>query len=417
MHDAKRPTVAPALAERGVPLVDMQRQFRAIENDLIDAVTRVCRSGRYILGPEMAQLETELAGVCQAKHAIACASGSDALLLALAALDIGPGDEVIVPSFTFFATASAVARLGARVVFADIEPRHHLIDPASVARAITSRTRAVIPVHLYGQCADLDALGEVVAGRKIAVIEDSAQAIGAEYRGRRTGALGDMACLSFYPTKNLGGIGDGGMLTTDDDRLAARLRLLRVHGMEPRYHHQVLGINSRLDTIQAAALLVKVPHLEAWTESRRRVAAGHQERFRARGLDAVLGLPAEMPHRRHVWNQFVVRVRDGRRDELRAHLAARKIGTEIYYPIPVHRQACFAGVDCGGGPLPETDRAAAEVLALPMFPELTWDEQDFVVTAIESYFRPNTNVVRADAGHAGVPAPRTTGAPGGVKAG
>lgn len=372
----------------GVPLIDMSRQFAALEKELTAAVLGVCQSGRFVLGPDCLELEKALAGYCRAKHAIACASGSDALLLALMACGVGPGDEVLVPSYTFFATASAVARLGAKPVFVDIEPTTFNLDVRRLQGSITTATKAIIPVHLYGQCAEMPAVLEIARQFKLAVIEDAAQAIGAELAGRRAGTMGDIGCFSFYPTKNLGGFGDGGLLTTDRDDLAERLRLLRVHGMQPRYYHQVLGINSRLDSIQAAVLNVKLPHLDRWTAQRQTCARRYTQLFGSYGLDRWLGLPTEAADHRHVWNQYVVRVPEGKRDALRAHLAQQKIGTEIYYPVPLHMQECFAYLGYAKGSLPETERAAAETLALPIFAELTDDEQEFVVREVAAFFGP-----------------------------
>ena len=373
-----------------VPLIDLVREYQAHEKELAAAVLRVCASGRYVMGPDCQELESRLAGYVGAKHAIACASGSDAILLALLARDIGPGDEVIVPSYTFFATASAVARVGATPVFVEIDPTHYLIDTDAIARAVTSRTKAIIPVHLFGQCADMEAINRVAAWHKLHVIEDAAQAIGAEWRGARSGVLAEMACFSFYPTKNLGCFGDGGMLTTNDDALADRLRLLRAHGMQPRYYHQILGVNSRLDTIQAAILNVKLNHLDRWTAARQAVAERYTRMIGEAGLGDILGLPSEARDRRHVWNQYVVRVRDARRDALRQYLADRKVATEIYYPVPLHLQACFANLGHGVGSLPISERAAAETLALPIFPELTADEQWVVVRQMAAFFGVST---------------------------
>lgn len=380
-HDA---TATPP----GVPLIDMGRQFAALEEELTAAVLRVCKSGRFVLGPDCQELETALAEYCQAKHAIGCASGSDALLLALMACGVGPGDEVLVPSFTFFATASAVARLGAKPVFVEIEPGTFNLDVRKLQPCITPAAKAIIPVHLYGQCADMSAVLEIARQYRLAVIEDAAQAIGAELCGRRAGTMGDIGCFSFYPTKNLGGFGDGGLLTTDRDDLAERLRLLRVHGMEPRYYHRVMGINSRLDSLQAAVLNVKLPHLDRWTAQRQACARRYTQLFGAYGLDRVLTLPFEAAERRHVWNQYIVRVPEGKRDEMRAHLAQRHIGTEIYYPVPLHLQECFAYLGYGKGSLPETERVAAEILALPIFAELTADEQELVVREMAAFFGP-----------------------------
>lgn len=388
--------VAPLPADAGVPLIDMSRQYAVLEKQILAAIKRVCSSGRFVLGPDCNDLERAVAAYCQTKHAIACASGSDALLLALMACGVAAGDEVIVPSYTFFATASAVARLGAVPVFVDIEPAGFNIDPATIEAAITPATKAIIPVHLYGQCAEMTPIMDIARRHGLTVIEDAAQAIGAEYRGQRAGSIGQMGCLSFYPTKNLGGFGDGGMLTTNDDQLADKLRLLRVHGMQPRYYHQLLGINSRLDSLQAAVLNVKLPHLNRWTELRQGHAQRYAELFRSHGLEGALTLPAALPDRRHVWNQYIVRVSGGKRDALRTHLAQKKIGTEIYYPVPLHQQQCFAYLGVRPGSLPETDRAAAETVALPIFPELTPAEQMLVVKEIAAFF----GVASPDARHA-----------------
>lgn len=369
----------------GVPLLDVNRQYQAIRHEIETALSRVCESGRFVLGPDCEVLERDLAGYCQSPHAVACASGSDALLLALMALDVAQGDEVILPSYTFFATASAVWRLGAMPVFVDIDPATYNVDPNLIAERITPRTKALLPVHLFGRCAEMDAILTIARKHGLPVIEDAAQAVGAEYKGRRAGSLGDIGCFSFYPTKNLGGFGDGGLLTAHDAPIAERLRLLRGHGMRPRYYHEEVGINSRLDTLQAAVLNVKLRHLETWTEKRSINARRYAELFAARGLDRVLTLPSEDERGRHVWNQYIVRVPDGKRDALRTFLADRKIGTEIYYPVPLHQQACFRGLGYATGSLPHSERAAAETLALPIFPELTADEQRTVVSAIDAF--------------------------------
>ncbi len=369
-----------------VPLIDMQRQYRELEGEILAALTSVCRSGRFVLGPECQELEQALATYCRAPHSIACASGSDALLLALMAINVGPGDEVIVPSYTFFATASAVTRLGATPVFADIDPSTYNIDPDSIATRITPSTRAIIPVHLYGQAAEMNRINKIAKATGITVIEDACQAIGAEYQGQRAGTLGDIACFSFYPTKNLGGFGDGGLCTTRRDDLAERLKLLRVHGMQPRYHHQLIGINSRLDTLQAAVLKVKLPHLDRWTDMRAAHAKRYTQLFAAYGLDQHISLPIALPDRRHVWNQYIVRIPGGKRDALRQYLTERKIGTEIYYPIPLHQQKCFAYLNYAVGSLPHTEAAAVETIALPIFPELQAAEQDIVVAEMAAFF-------------------------------
>ncbi|HUT09149.1 MAG TPA: DegT/DnrJ/EryC1/StrS family aminotransferase [Thermoguttaceae bacterium] len=379
--------------EEGVPLLDFRHPHAELKEQIVDALARVWDSGQFILGPDVQQLEQNVAAYCGTRHAVGCASGSDALLLALMAHDVGPGDEVILPSFTFFATASAVTRLEARPVFADIEPETFNVDPDHVERLITSATRAILPVHLFGQCAQMDAICRIAEDAGVVVIEDAAQAIGAELAGRRAGAIGDIGCFSFYPTKNLGGAGDGGMLTTNCDALADRLQLLRGHGMRPRYYHQVVGVNSRLDSFQAAVLGVKLPHLDRWTTMRQANARRYTEMFTAAGLDRVLRLPQVAPDRRHVWNQYVVRVGDGRRDALRQFLAEAKIGSEVYYPLGLHQQACFRHFGYQPEDLPQTQRAADEVLALPIFPELTVAQQQRVVDRVAEF------VVQPQGGH------------------
>jgi dTDP-4-amino-4,6-dideoxygalactose transaminase len=371
---------------QGVPLLDLARQHSALRAQIIASLERVFDSGAFVLGPDVAQLENSMAGYCQALHAIGCASGSDALLLALMALDISAGDEVILPSFTFFATASAVTRLGAKPVFADIDPHTFNINPEHAATLVTHATKAIIPVHLFGQAVDTVALAKVARPHGIAIVEDAAQAIGAEIDGRRVGSIGAIGCFSFYPTKNLGGAGDGGMLTTQSDDLADRLRLLRGHGMRPRYYHSSIGINSRLDSFQAAVLNVKFPLLDQWTFLRQTNADRYTELFKAAGLHRNLVLPTALPGMRHVWNQYVIRVPDGQRTLLREALAEAKIGTEIYYPLGLHQQQCFRYLGYRPEDLPETARAAEEVLALPIFPELGAEEQQFVVERIAAFF-------------------------------
>ena len=372
--------------ENGVPLLDLKRQHLPLKSQIEAALARVCDSGWFVLGPDVKDLEESLAEYCGTRHAIGCASGSDALLLALMATDVGPGDEVVLPSFTFFATASAVTRLGAKPVFTDIDPVTFNIDPTEVGRLISPATKAILPVHLFGQCADLDAICRMAKAADIPVMEDVAQAIGAEFDGCRAGAMGDIGCFSFYPTKNLGGAGDGGMLTTNSDELAARLRLLRVHGMHSQYYHQVVGINSRLDSFQAAILNIKLPHLDEWTAMRQENADRYHQLFSEAGLDRIVGLPTAVPGLRHVWNQYVVRIPDHRRDEMREFLDEARIGTGIYYPLGLHAQECFQYLGYERGDLPETDRAAEEVLALPIFPELTAVEQQFIVDRMATFF-------------------------------
>jgi dTDP-4-amino-4,6-dideoxygalactose transaminase len=369
-----------------VPLLALDRQYDVLRESIRAAINRVCDSGRFVLGPDVAELEAELAKALAVPHVISCASGSDALLLALMALGIGPGDEVIVPSYTFFATASAVTRLHATPIFADIDPATYLVDPRDVERKISARTKAIVPVHLFGRTADMDALATIADRAGLPIVEDAAQSILSTWHGRCSGSLGDIGCFSFYPTKNLGGAGDGGFLTTTRDDLAKSLKLLRVHGMEPRYYHEVIGINSRLDSIQAAVLRVKLPHLDAWTTARQVNADRYRELFAEYDLGGRIAVPGNEPRGRHVWNQFVIRVLGDDRDALRAHLAKQGVGTEIYYPVPLHLQKCFAHLGWAKGDLPETERAAEQTIALPIFPELTAAEQQTVVGRIAEFF-------------------------------
>ncbi|HOM15970.1 MAG TPA: DegT/DnrJ/EryC1/StrS family aminotransferase [Thermoguttaceae bacterium] len=389
-----------------IQLLDLGRQHRPLRQQVLEALAQVYDSGAFVLGPEVKKLEITFAQYCRVPHAIGCASGSDALLLALMALGVGQGDEVILPSFTFFSTATAVTRLGARPVFADIDPQTFTMDPRHVARLITARTKVLLPVHLFGQCADMEAIGRLAAEAGLAVVEDCAQSIGAQWDGQPCGSIGDIGCFSFYPTKNLGGAGDGGMLTTRRDDLVERLRLLRAHGMEPRYYHKLIGINSRLDSFQAAVLNVKFPYLEQWTTARQANAARYQELFTHAGLDRILGLPQTNPRCRHVWNQYVIRTPGGKRDALRAYLAEAKIGTEIYYPLGLHQQECFQFLGYRPGDLPETERAAQEVLALPIFPELTPAEQERVVGTIAGFYRSSAAAAASPQTSASIPPPK-----------
>lgn len=370
----------------GVPLLDVNRGNLLVHEEIMEAIESVVLSGKFLHGPDVGELECSVAGICQTKHAIGCASGSDALLLALMALEVQPGDEVIVPSFTFFATASAVARLGAIPVFADIEPHTYNIDPSQIESNISSRTRAIIPVHLFGQCAAMDKICAIAEAKKIPVIEDAAQAIGAAYLGKPAGAWGDMGCLSFYPTKNLGGMGDGGMMVCQDDELASKLRLYAAHGMQPRYHHKVLGINSRLDTIQAAILRIKLRHLESYNVARQQNAQRYNEMFTNEGLTSEFELPFQSPHAKHIWNQYGIRIANGERDALRQHLQSIGISTEVYYPIPLHLQECFKELGYSEGSLPHTEAAAKEILHLPIYPELSVEEQVAVVRGIKQFY-------------------------------
>jgi dTDP-4-amino-4,6-dideoxygalactose transaminase len=369
-----------------VPLLDLQAQYQTIRDEVRAAVDRVLDSQHFVLGAEVQALEEEIARYSQTKFAIGCASGSDALLLALMSCGIGSGDEVVTTPFSFFATASAITRLGARPVFADIDEQTYNINPALVAAAITERTKAIMPVHMYGQCADMTPLIALSEKRGIPIIEDAAQAIGAEDRRRRAGSMGALGCLSFYPTKNLGGAGDGGMLVTNDLEHARRLHQLRVHGEEKRYFHKVVGINSRLDALQASVLRVKLPHLDEWTVARQRNAQRYEIMFGDAGLTEQIGLPFVATGVRHIFHQFVIRVRDDRRDSLREHLRERGVGTEVYYPVPLHLQECFAYLGYREGSFPIAEAAARETLALPIYPELTTEQQDHVVNAIRDFF-------------------------------
>ena len=359
-----------------ISLLDLQLQYASLQTELETTVLKVMRETRYILGPEVNELEAAFAKFTGAKHVITCSSGSDALLLALQALDIGAGDEVLTTPFTFFATAGAIARLGAKPVFVDIEPKTFNINPAGIATKITKRTKAILPVHLFGQCADMDAILKF----GLPVVEDAAQAIGAKYQGRQAGTMGTVGTFSFFPTKNLGGAGDGGALTTNDDQLAARLRSLRVHGSERRYYHDEIGMNSRLDTLQAAVLLVKLRHLDAWAQARQDHAAQYNRR-----LAGVVETPWCHPDCSHVYNQYTIRT--ARRDALREHLIKAGIGSEIYYPLPLHLQKCFRYLGQPAGTFPEAERAAAEVVSLPVYPELSAAQIDCVAETVAGFFQ------------------------------
>jgi dTDP-4-amino-4,6-dideoxygalactose transaminase len=371
----------------GVPLCDVQAQYRELREELHAALTRVLSSGQVILGPEVAAFEAEIARYCGGGHAVGCSSGTDALLLALHALDIGPGDEVILPPFTFFATAACVCRAGARPVFADIDPVTYNLDPGQVEARITPKTRAIMAVHLFGQCADMGALLAIAGRHGLTVIEDAAQALGAEYDGRRAGRMGAIGCFSFYPSKNLGAFGDAGLCLSNDANLAARLACLRVHGMEPKYYHKYLGWNARLDAVQAALLRVKLPHLENWVAGRRAAAARYDALIEEQRLGGLLERPIAAPGRRHVFNQYVVRVGHGLRDGLMRQLKAEQIGCEIYYPVPLHLQECLAHLGYRAGDFPVSEEACRGVLALPMFPELTAEQQARVVGSCTAFLR------------------------------
>lgn len=371
---------------RQIPLLDLASQHSPIRDELLAAIVRVLDSQKFILGEDVARLEQEIAAYVGTPHAIACASGSDALSLALWALDIQPGDEVLTTPFTFFATAGSISRVGARPVFLDIEPATFNMDMNRVEEALQAhpRVRAIIPVHLFGGCADMNSLAILAEKRGISIIEDAAQAIGSECTGKRAGSLGVIGCFSFYPTKNLGGLGDGGMLTTHDGGLAARLKALRIHGQTGPYLHDWIGINSRLDTLQAAALRVKLKYLDNWTGRRQENAGCYRKMLATAGSPVLPPVPA--PYQtRHIYNQFVIRGPD--RDRLREFLKEQGVGTEVYYPVPLHLQRCFAHLGYQRGDFPASEKAASEVLALPVNPEVSFDDIAYVCQAITSFYR------------------------------
>ncbi|HKP48272.1 MAG TPA: DegT/DnrJ/EryC1/StrS family aminotransferase [Pyrinomonadaceae bacterium] len=367
-----------------VPLIDLSGQHNSLRPELVEAVTRVIDSQQFVLGPEVKALEEEIAAYSTTKFAVGCASGSDALLLALMALGVGPDKEVITTPFTFFATGSAIARLGARPIFVDIDPQTYNMNCGRVEAAISTNTQAIIPVHIYGQCADMDPLLELANARKVPVVEDAAQAIGALDRGRRAGSMGALGCYSFYPTKNLGGAGDGGMVVTSDESLASRMRKLRVHGGLTEYQHDELGLNSRLDSMQAAVLRVKLKQLESWSEARRAKAAHYDQLLKAAPLKYEILTPFVRPEARHIFHQYVIRI-PRHRDAVMKHLTAHEIGNKVYYPIPLHLQQCFSYLGYREGDFPEAERAAQETVALPCFPELSDEQQQRVVDVLAEF--------------------------------
>jgi dTDP-4-amino-4,6-dideoxygalactose transaminase len=373
--------VAPA----AVPLCDLQAQYQSLRQQIETAVLRVLASGQVILGAEVAALEREVADYCGAGHAVGCGSGTDALSLALVGLGVGPGDEVVMPPFTFFATAGSVVRLGAKPVFADIDPETFNVDPAAVERAITPRTKAILPVHLYGQCCDMAPLWRTAERHGLPIVEDACQAFGADYQGKRSGTLGAVACMSFYPTKNLGTLGDAGMVVTNDPEWAGRMETLRGHGMKPKYYHSMVGWNARIDAIHAAILRVKLPHVEGWIARRQAAAKRYDEIIAGRGLDGFLTRPARRPGRRHTFNQYVCRVANGRRDALVKHLQSERVGCDIYYPVPLHLQECLRYLGHEAGEFPASEAACREVIALPVYPEITPEQQERVVDVIATF--------------------------------
>jgi dTDP-4-amino-4,6-dideoxygalactose transaminase len=382
-----------------VPLLDLKAQHATIRDEVMKAIEKVIEDQWFIMGPEVKGLEEEIAAYCSTRFAVGCASGTDAILLALMALDVGPGDEVICPSYTFFATGGSIHRLGAKPVFVDIDPTTYNMDPAAVeaAAARCTRLKAIMPVHLYGQAVDMDAYLCIGKTLGVPIVEDAAQAIGTEDAGgKRAGSRGRIGCFSFFPSKNLGTFGDGGICTTDDADLAERLSILRLHGGKPKYYHRVVGLNSRLDALHAAVLRVKLPHLDGWTAGRQANAAWYDKAFAAAGAQtsavplAEGGFPLRTPHpadapARHIYNQYVIRVPADMRDGLREELTSRKVGTEIYYPVPLHLQECFAHLGHSTGDLPHSELAAGETLALPIYPELTEAQREHVVATVIAF--------------------------------
>ena len=375
-----------------VSLLNLKLQYQTIREEILREIEKICDNQTFILGENVARLEQEIAQYSNAQYAIGVASGTDAILLPLMATGIGQGDRVITTPYTFFATAGSIARLNAIPVFVDIETDTYNIDPNKLEHVIKkqsaaqrSRLKAVIPVHLYGQCAEMEPILKLSKKYRLAVVEDAAQTIGAEYKGKRAGAIGDFGCFSFYPSKNLGGFGDGGMVITNNEKLAEKVRILRVHGSKPKYYHKFVGINSRLDEIQAAVLRIKLKHLKTWENNRIEGAKRYNKLFQGAGLLDVVSLPTARPYNRHVFNQYIIRVK--KRDNLREHLAKEGIGTEIYYPVPLHLQQCFKYLGYKKRDFPVSEKAAKETLALPIYPELTPAEQEYVVKKISEFYR------------------------------
>lgn len=369
-----------------IPLLDMKAQYETVKEEIKKAINDVMETQHFILGPNVLELEERIAAYSQCKYGVGVASGSDALLLALMAINIKPGDEVITTPYTFFATAGAIDRLGAKTVFVDINPQTYNISPSLIERAITPKTKAIIPVHLFGQCADMEPILDIAKKHKLIVIEDAAQAIGATYKEKQAGSMGDFGCFSFFPSKNLGGYGDGGMVVTQNPDYAEKLKVLRTHGSKPKYYHRVVGCNSRLDAIQAAILLVKLKYLNQWHQKRAANAHCYNQLFSKAGLvDRQVILPYTAAGCSHVYNQYVIRAKD--RDALQNHLKSSGIGTEVYYPVPLHTQECFRHLGYQAEDCPESSRAALETIAIPVYPELTEEQQQSVVSSITRFYR------------------------------
>jgi dTDP-4-amino-4,6-dideoxygalactose transaminase len=375
-----------------VPLLDLKAQYQSIKDRVLEVTEQIYDSQYFILGPHVEALEEKIADYCNSRHAVGVSSGTDALILSLMSAGVGAGDRVISTPYTFFATAGAIARVGAIPVFVDIDADTYNLSPDGLATVVAQMpdrlretVKAIVPVHLYGQCTEMAPILDLAAENQWVVIEDAAQAIGAEYRGQRAGSMGDYGCFSFFPSKNLGAFGDGGIVTATDAEICHRLKVLRVHGSEPKYYHKLIGGNFRLDALQAAIVAIKLDFLDQWTRSRRSNAARYRELFAAAGLTERVGLPVEKQDR-HIYNQFVVRIKDGR-DDLRLFLGGQGIGTEVYYPVPLHLQDCFSGLGHGPGDFPVAETAADQTLALPIYPELTDAQQEYVVEQIRAFFK------------------------------
>jgi len=374
-----------------VPFLDLKAQYKQIKEEIDQALADVISEQQFILGLKVKALEETLAAYSSVCHGIGVASGSDALMLSLMALEVGAGDEVITTPFTFFATAGSISKVGAKPVFVDIDPKTYNLDPTKIEEQITPKIKAIIPVHLFGQCADMEPILETARKYNLRVIEDAAQAIGAKYKDRKAGSMGDLGCLSFFPSKNLGGYGDGGMVVTNDEKLAGKIRVLRVHGGEPKYYHSMIGCNSRLDALQAAVLSVKLKYLGTWTEKRRKNTEFYNTLFADSGLrtsdcglqTADIVLPHVADHNYHIYNQYTIRVKE--RDNLQAHLKTRGIGTALYYPLPLHLQECYAHLGYKEGDLPESEKASRETISIPVYPELTEEQQRYIVKAIQEF--------------------------------
>ncbi|MFH1742861.1 MAG: DegT/DnrJ/EryC1/StrS family aminotransferase [bacterium] len=367
-----------------VPLLDLKAQYKPIQDEIQQAIHSVLETQRFILGPEVQSLEEEIAAYSNCRFAVGVSSGTDALLVALMALDIGPGDEVITTPYTFFATTGVIHRVGAIPVFVDIEPDTYNINPDAVSKAITAKTKAILPVHLYGQCADMDPILAAAREKNIPVVEDAAQAIGSEYKGRRAGSMGTLGCFSFFPSKNLGGFGDGGMVVTNDETLYEKVKSLRAHGSKPKYYHKIVGGNFRLDALQAAIVRVKLKYLDQWTERRQQNAQRYNDLFAKAGLAGNTVILPTISQDRHIFNQYVIRIEN--RDALKTHLTERHVGTEVYYPVPMHLQECFAHLGYQQGDFPISEESALSTLAIPVYPELSERQCEYVVEQIAAFY-------------------------------